>query len=106
MLSKTTIAFIIGISLIVISFPIILFGYQKYNNFAQVVEECNLNLLSNNNTIIDTTNITDECNIAFREATVGYQLQTLGEILFMAGIIIIAVKGLERLYNKRKSRNK
>ncbi|HEX6294823.1 MAG TPA: hypothetical protein VFZ46_06670 [Nitrososphaeraceae archaeon] len=102
-LSKTKIAFIIGIILIAISIPIIILGYQKYNNFAQIVGECNINRISNNNNISNATTITNnECNIAIREATIGYQLQTLGEILLVAGIIIIAVRAITFLYHKRR----
>ena len=99
-LSKTKIAFIIGIILIAISIPIIILGNEKYNNFEQLVQECNINVISNNNT--STAIINNECNIAIREATIGYQLQTLGEILFITGLIIIVVRGITLLYNKRK----
>jgi hypothetical protein len=103
-LGKTRIAFIIGIILIAISIPIIILGYQKYNNFAQIVGECNINRISNNNNNIsnDTTITNNECSIAIREATIGYQLQTLGEILLVAGMIIIAVRSIALLYNKKR----
>jgi hypothetical protein len=105
-LGKTRIAFIIGIILIAISIPIIILGYQKYNNFAQIVGECNINRISNNNNnnniSNDTTITNNECSIAIREATLGYQLQTLGEILLVAGMIIIAVRSIALLYNKKK----
>lgn len=104
-LSKTRIALIIGIILIAISIPLIILWYQKYNNFAQLVGECNIKRISNNE-INNNTAITNyECNIAIREATIGYQLQTLGDILLVAGIIIIGVRAIALRYNKRRQIN-
>ena len=83
--NKTKLAFIIGIILISISIPLIILGAQKFDNFAQLMEGCDMTRISNNNTFTntDTTTTNNQCDIAFREAAIGYQFQTLGEILLI-----------------------